>query len=231
MKAQLVHCVAYLPKWTQRKDIAMQTHKACRICKTLYPVSLEYFYKHSQAKDGFHSHCKECAKKRANDYHTAKTSNFPSGRPNENIFIDYLQKHGVAAEMGAVFKDFKFADVVTWGCVTIELKYSKPQASKYKFEFTPRQRRLNGEGVGIICLAMETDKGTISYHFFDAKNPIFYQDGKLKNSVYYNANPHHRKRPPVITDDMMAMAKNNFALIEQKRLTYSQQLIAIAQAA
>lgn len=208
----------------------MQTHKACRICKTLYPVSSEYFYKHSQAKDGFHSHCKECGKKRSNAYHAAKPDNKPLGRPNENIFIDYLMNHGIAAEMGAIFKSFKYADVVSWGCVTIELKYSKPHDGKYVFQFTPRQRRLNGEGVGIICLAMESNKG-ISYHLFDAKNPIFYQDGKLKNSVYYNANPHHRKRPPVITDDMMAMAKNNFALIEQKRLAYSQQLIAVAQAA
>ena len=208
----------------------MQTHKACRICKTLYPVSSEYFYKHSQAKDGFHSHCKECGKKRSNAYHAAKPDSKPLGRPNENVFIDHLLNHGIAAEMGAIFKSFKYADVVSWGCVTIELKYSKSQDGKYKFEFTPRQRRLNCEGLHVICLAVDNGK-QVGYHFFDAKNPLFYQDGKLKNSVYYNPSPQRRTRPVVLTDDMMAMAKNNFALIEQKRLAYSQQLIAVAKAA
>jgi hypothetical protein len=204
--------------------------KVCRLCNTSFPVTSEFWYKHPQMKDGFHSQCKECTKKRATSYHAAKIDNTPVGRPNENVFIDYLLNHGIAAEMGAIFKSFKYADVVSWGCVTIELKYSKPQDGKYKFEFTPRQRRLNCEGLNIICLAVDNGK-QIGYHFFDAKNPLFYQDGKLKNSVYYNPNPQRRTRPVVLTDDMMAMAKNNFALIEQKRLAYSQQLISIAKAA
>jgi hypothetical protein len=208
----------------------MELLKTCRICNMSFPVTSEYWYKHPQAKDGFHSHCKECGKKRANTYYAAKPNNIPSGRPNENVFIDHLQTLGIVAHMGALYKEFKFMDVVAWGCVTIELKYSKSQDGKYKFEFTPRQKRLNGEGVHIICLAVDSGKKT-DYHFFDAKNPLFYQDGKLKNSVYYNPNPQRRNKPPVLTNDMMAMAKNNVALIEQKRLAHSQQLITIAQAA
>lgn len=208
----------------------MNTSKTCRICNTQFPATSEFWYIAPQAKDGFQGRCKECTKKQANIYHAAKTSNAPLGRPNENTFIDHLQNLGIAAHMGALYKDFKFVDVVAWGCVTIELKYSKPQDGKYTFMFTPRQKRLNGEGLHIICLAVDNGTQT-SYHFFDAKNPLFYQDGKLKNSVYYNPNPQRRTRPVVLTDDMMAMAKNNVALIEQKRLAHSQKLIAIAKAA
>ena len=204
--------------------------KQCRLCNGNFPATTEYFYQHSQAKDGFHGHCKECAKKRASDYYSARTSNAPSGRPNENVFIDYLQNHGIAAYMGAIFKEFKYADVVAWSCITIELKYSKSHDGKYTFIFTPRQRRLNCEGLGIICLAMDTGKQVV-YHLFDAKNPIFYNKGKLKASLSYIPDAKHRKNVSVLMPDMMAMAKNNFALIEQKRLAYSQQLIAVAKAA
>lgn len=208
----------------------MELRKKCRICNESYPATLEFWYKHPQSKDGLKHECKTCTKKRANVYQATKPNSTPLGRPNENVFIDYLQNHGVAAEMGAIFKAFKYADVVAWGCITIELKYSRSETGKHVFIFTPRQQRLNCEGLGIICLAVDTGKET-SYHFFDARNPIFYKDGKLKASISYHPNAKHRKNKPVLMPDMMAMAKNNFALIEQKRVSYSQQLIEIARAA
>lgn len=187
--------------------------KQCRLCNGNFPATTEYFYKHPQMKDGLHNQCKACTKKRAKTYDSK-----PKGRPNEILLVNYLFKNGVFADAGARFKIYKLADVVAWGCVTIEMKYCWSEIEKYKFEFTPRQLKLNGAGVDVICLAID-GIGEMEYHFFDAKDPFFYKGGKLKRTVTYQ--PYAKWRvegKEVLTPDVMDKAKDNISVIECRRL-------------
>lgn len=187
--------------------------KQCRICNGNFPATSEFFYQHPQSKDKLHSQCKTCTKARAGTY-----DNIPKGRPNEVLLVNYLLRRGVFADVGAKFKGYKLADVVAWGCVTIEMKYSWSDEERHKFQFTPRQQRLNGAGVDVICLATE-GMGEIEYHFFDAKDPFFYKGGKLKAGISYA--PHANRRfstKEVLMPDMMDKALDNLSIIECYRL-------------
>jgi hypothetical protein len=197
------------------------SQKLCRLCNGSFPATSEHFYQHSESKDGLHGHCKACAKKRARTY-----DNKPKGRPNEILLVNHLLKHNVFADVGAKFKIYKLADVVAWGCVTIEMKYSWSEIEKHKFQFTPRQLKLNGAGVDVICLTTD-GMGEMEYHFFDAKDPFFYAGGKLKHSVSYQ--PYAKWRvegKEVLTPDMMDKARNDTSVIECYRLLAVQRLIS-----
>jgi hypothetical protein len=187
--------------------------KTCRLCNGNFPATSEFFYQRPQSKDGLQSQCKPCTKARARTY-----DNTPKGRPNEVLLVNYLLKHGVFADVGAKFKDYKLADVVAWGCVTIEMKYSWSEIEKHKFEFTPRQLKMNGAGVDVICLATD-GMGEMEYHFFDARNPFFYNCGKLKRTVTYQSHAKWRvEGKEVLTPDIMDKARNDTSVIECYRL-------------
>lgn len=198
---------------------AIVTQKQCRICNGTFPATPEYFYQHEPAKDGLHGQCKACTKARAKTY-----EHEPKGRPNEVLLVNYLLKNGVFADVGARLKAYKFADVVAWGCVKIEMKYSWSHEEKHKFQFTPRQLKLNGAGVDVICLATD-GTGEIEYHFFDAKDPFFYKGGKLKPSFSYIPYAHHRKGKEVLLPEVMDKARDNVSVIECYRLQVVSQMI------
>lgn len=46
----------------------MITKKTCNECKTQYPATSEYFYKHPNCKDGLRPQCKSCIRKSQLDY-------------------------------------------------------------------------------------------------------------------------------------------------------------------
>lgn len=42
--------------------------KVCNVCNNEFPLTSEYFYKKSDAKDGFRNYCKECSKAKIREY-------------------------------------------------------------------------------------------------------------------------------------------------------------------
>ena len=197
--------------------------KICRACKE--PLPLSDFYKRKNS-DSYVSECKACMKLRSkNQSNTGKDYLVPRAT-TEITAIDYLKSKGIPAVPGKALHH-SHVDVVAFGCVEIEVKYAslKFQRSieKFCFSASPSQQE-NGFRAQVVMLICDYKNGMMSYHFFDAKHPVFYMKGRMKTGFtftpgMYEAKKHGSNRL-VMVQGMMDEAQDNVALIyEQLKLT------------
>lgn len=199
--------------------------KVCRRCKIEKPLT--DFNRRSGItfpnKPGdYQSECKSCIKERMQS--TPRWSRNIPLTIGEQFLIDYLAKSGIYATPGkSVYA--ADVDVVAWGCVWIEVKHSKYElwgGNEYRFMFkaSPVQvkRGFLAQIVVLICdyIDMQT------YHFFDAKDPVFYRNDTLKSGLTFvpgllKPRKVHQGNV-VMTQGMMDAAQDQIGMIETYRL-------------
>lgn len=198
--------------------------RTCRTCKAEKDES--EFYKHLGSKGGISTECKECAKVAQKRVYRPRKNHrdIISGRDTENKVIAQLNFQGIYAVSGKATQ-FRWCDVVAWGCVTIEVKTSKlNKRGMYQFAFTPMQRK-RGIVADLVLLVCE-DQNT--FHLFPSNHAVFYHsDGTLKAGMGYMPNcesPKVRKDYESLTDKTMQYYQDAWAQIETKRLNMVKKL-------
>ena len=157
--------------------------KVCRDCKIEKPVS--EFYK-PKLGNYYLSYCKACSKQRVNNKNRNNEDYQVPYVESEKMAIEYLESCGIPTLPGKALRK-SHVDAIAFGCVGIEVKYSLLSndrgVEKYMFKTTPLQQQRGFLG-SIVCLIC--DSGTErTFHFFDAKNPVFYMDDRLKTGFTF----------------------------------------------
>jgi hypothetical protein len=191
--------------------------KECRKCHEVKPLT--EFYVSSTLKDQLSNKCKLCSIA----YGKSRNGN-KSPREQEVRFVEYLTKKGIYATLGRNAGDHKWADVVAWGCIRIELKTSFAQfhTERHTFHFNKNQR--NNMTSHLIVLETRY-RGKSRYHFFDSDHPIFFaESGNRKATVVYTANPNRHIEIDNLSS-AFAQALNQVELIEQARQAEIQKML------
>lgn len=206
--------------------------KTCRSCGQVLPVTA--FYKRSSVKrDSYTSECKSCMRERSRQTNLQRLPADVPRTKSETLALTYLRTAGIPAVPGKAFR-LADVDVVAWGCVWIEVKYSLLKSSprpRFQFGATPAQIR-RGYLAHVIMLICDYGDNQ-SYHLFQSDHDVFYRDladgtRKVKAAVAYipEATGSTRRAAPSIvvpTDALMKLHEDNLDCIEQARLVVAQQ--------
>jgi len=145
--------------------------------------------------------------------------------------ITRLNQEGIAVLPGKAVHAAD-VDVVAWGHVWIEIKHSPVRSivGRPGFHFGATRKQIKrGFLAHVVILICEYEDGNKTFHLFDAKDPVFYRDGKVKSALTYMLTPkrQYKERPGrlALTTDRMNAALNRWDLIEQARLKISADLI------
>ena len=166
----------------------MYTEKRCNRCKVTKPLA--EFYIRSGISNPielghYTSECKTCMSDR-NKY--AKTLDATEPRAfTEVLGINYLKKHGIPCLPGKAVS-FSHVDIVAFGCVEIEVKFSRLDfiGGAYRFKFTSSPKQVQrGYLADAILLICEYSKENTTYHVFDVNHPVFYINGHVKNGMNF----------------------------------------------
>lgn len=183
--------------------------KVCTDCgKTKH---LSGFYKRSGAPHLRLSVCKDCMKLRAKT--ATKYPAYKSGVVHEQELIDKLATLGIPALPGKALAH-KWADVIAWGCVMIEVKLATFDGRSYHWTFTPQQQQRGVRG-HIIVLA--TFNHGYDYYVFPSDYEGFYNDGGLKTGVMWTPKRSGGGKKAVLTESIMRIAYNSWIDIDYKR--------------
>jgi len=200
--------------------------KTCIHCGRLLPITEFYFSAHGG--DNHNPYCKECARAiRIKNYSPDKQRRERAIHHGEAILIAYLRSNGVYAAPGKC-SEWRWIDVVAFGCVRIECKYSEGQHKEhFAFAFGYRQRNV---GISADVVALICDDGIEpTFHLFDIRDAVF--DGiraKTKRSLSFIRNPKSVKggrKTSILNTTNMAAARDNISVIydyvgvAQRRLT------------
>lgn len=201
----------------------MNEFKACNTCKQI--KSLNEYYRHGKYYMG---ECKECAKARTRSH--PRWDRRQSSIESEMSVLSQLNRMGIPALPGKTLSH-QYADIIAHGCLQIEVKSSRNYGndihSEFQFAFTPKQRRDGIRGDLIVLVCRWIDKYT--YHVFPTLHPAFFlPTGERKTAVGWHKNKHPagRKSDTALTDDLMEMAQDNWALVEQYRQKIVERLKA-----
>lgn len=208
--------------------------KVCNRCKSEKSVS--EFYIRSGCDNPtevghYSSECKDCMKQR-----TKGQKHLPPTEPRavtEILALEYLKNRGIPALPGKAVS-FSHVDVVAFGCVEIEVKFSRLQFNKgvhrFRFAATPNQSRHGFRG-SIVMLICEYPSGRYTYHLFDARHPVFYIHGRVKIAFLFTPGAtealKHGDNRVVMTQPLMDAHQDNIALVWKKLKSYSEQLKAV----
>lgn len=103
--------------------------KMCRKCSVVYPTTVEFFYRDSATKDGWHGHCKECSngykkteiqKQKHREYARVSTNRrrtklkgLGKGFSRKDITLQYRAQKGKCWHCGCKLNDIYHADHLT----------------------------------------------------------------------------------------------------------------------
>lgn len=185
--------------------------KVCNACKLAKPLT-EFYVR----AGGYPvSECKDCMKARNNNPKTPKTVAIV---PSEKLLIHKLGSLGIPAYPGKAISH-AHVDIVAWGLINIEVKYSTQKNGVYAFITTPAQRR-DGFRAHIVVLMCDTEDG-VTFHLFDSHDPVFFMDGRMKSAVTYapNVKQHkHEDNRAVLTKERMELAQDRWEMVEEYRV-------------
>lgn len=196
--------------------------KICTKCNIEKPATLEFFYKHHSNTDGLTSWCKACMKALSK-----RQSYVPvdSRIPNEGEAkaIAWLKRFGIPANGGKNIEAVKWLDVLAWGCVRIEVKYSKTNAQGIWswVMYSVNNKAQEAMPHLILLIGEDVRTGTTRYFLFDAQHPEFFNGntGERKIQVSYNyqsVNAHNH--------EVFRRHENKAALVEDYRLQIAREL-------
>jgi hypothetical protein len=147
----------------------------------------------------------------------------------EILALNYLHSKGIPALPGKALRH-SHVDVIAFGCVDIEIKYSRLEykGMEEQFVFTAtRAQQYGGFRAQIVILVCDwNDK--VTYHLFKTDNPVFYLKGRVKNGLTFTpgrlvAKKHGNNRV-VMVQSMMDEAQDNLTLIYEQLRAVSQKL-------
>jgi hypothetical protein len=176
----------------------------------------------------YNSECKECLKERSRiTGHRVRTEPVVEA---ERMAIEYLTRHGIAALPGKAVAAVD-VDVVCWGHVWIEVKYSgmkhRGRQEQFVFTATPKQR-THGFRAHLVMLICEWPDNRHSYHLFDAHDPVFYMGDRVKSGFTYTPGnteaKKHGDNRVVMVDPLMIRACDRVGLIWAKMKEISEEL-------
>jgi len=200
--------------------------KICCSCQCLKPLS--EFYKRSYS-NSVSSECKECVKKRSVGKKHKNEDYMKSLVMSEELAIAFLHRNGIPALPGKALRQ-SHVDVIAFGCVHIEVKYAPFEVDrtvkKFTFKVTPSQQK-NGFRAEVVILICGYDNH-MTYHLFDAKDPVFYMHGRVKTGFTFTpgsfeAKKHGNNRV-VMTQPMMDAAEDKVSLVFDKLNQHVEQL-------
>lgn len=148
--------------------------KQCAICLEVKSVS-DFYMHHASGKH--ERYCKACKREIQRKYKKYPVNK--SGVPHEQDIINLLCSIGIYACSGKR-SQFRWTDIVAWGCVQIEAKLGLEQRSNtFLFRFTPKQRK---EGIsGDVVVLMIDNAEQTRYFVLPSNSPVFYKaDGSIK---------------------------------------------------
>lgn len=199
----------------------MNDYKVCGKCKQ--EKHIDDFYKRHNG--GALTDCKECHKIRSRNQ--VQSDRRIAVNKSEMLVIDRLKEMRIPALPGKAL-GYVWADVVAWGCVLIECKYSKDKgAGFFQWGFSPLQID-KGLRAHLVVLCCDYEEMGITYHVFNVNDPVFYHsNGERKTGVAYEVNARHRRMDRVVlTDRMMSDHQDQWQLVEHARQDVSLQLAA-----
>lgn len=204
--------------------------RTCTHCHVTKPATLEHFYKGATNADRLTSWCKDCMKARSKSNSKLNIQSDTKPRDDgEALALLLFLNQGIPADLGKNTKGMAWVDLVLWGCIKVEVKYSqKPIQWQWVMTSTNNPKTVAPDVVLLIGKHVKTQL----HHYFilTPNHPVFINsDGSRKKSYGYSYLNRIGKQG--FTIDPLLQHENNFALIEQKRLAYSQQLIEVARAA
>lgn len=197
--------------------------RACTKCHALKPATLEYFYKHRTNEHGLTSWCKDCMKSLSKSQtYKPKDSRIPN--VGESKAIAWLKSHGIPANGGKNIEAVTWLDVLAWGCVRIEVKYSKTnkQGIWSWMMYSVNDKEIKGIMPHVVIfIGEDVQSGETRYFVFDACHPeLFNQEsGQRKINMTYNY-----QSPNAVNHDVFKRHEQGIVLIEQFRLSISAEL-------
>lgn len=196
-------------------------YKICRVCEQ--EKHIDEFYRRHNGNP--YNHCKSCHNTKMMDIYHEKgvIDRRVAVNQSEILVIERLKANHIPASPGKTL-GYKWADVVAWGCVLIECKYSSLRADTFNWTFSPLQQE---QGLRAHIVVLCADYGhEITYHVFDANHPIFSnRNGKRKTGVIYMLSPKHRKsNANTLTPEMMSYYQDAWGKIETYRISASENL-------
>lgn len=212
--------------------------KYCNRCEKTKPLS--EFYLRSGKKDITNPDhllqgCRECRKKASSERQSQRLPNTQPAVLSEILVINYLKQKGIPSLPGKAVKSAD-VDVVAYGCVWIECKYSQlakrgggGKHDEFLFVTTPRQQQT-GLKANVVVLICEYPDGRQTFHFFPANHPVFYMDGRVKSGFTFR--PGRTKAlkfgnsRTVMTQSMMDGAQDATWLIKDALNQIEQKLMA-----
>lgn len=207
------------------------TNPQCEHPGELQPVSAFYVRSGIQTPTipgHYISECKACMKRR-----NAKQAHLPDTEPRtftETVAIDYLREHGIHSLPGKAVSATD-VDVVAWGAVWIEVKYARLEwagaQEVFHFVTTPKQNQ-RGFLAHLVLLICEYPDGKRRFHLFDAHDPVFYMQGRLKRGFTFRPGATDAKKwtdgRVVMLQSMMDEAQDRLSLIPQAMQKISGEL-------
>lgn len=204
--------------------------KVCRRCKMVKPIT-EFYVRSGittpEHEGHYNSECKDCVKDRSRTVGSIHPT--VPRQLSEQLGLAELLRQGISSLPGkAVFGSH--VDIVCWGCVLVEIKYSRLEshAGQYSFRFssTPRQVQ-RGFLAHVVMLICDYDSHQ-TYHLFKSNYEAFYINGHLKTSFFFTPGQSeqlkHQDTRLKLLQPAMDESENRFELIEEYRVRISEAL-------
>jgi hypothetical protein len=181
-----------------------------------YPATPEHFYKRGDG--ALNKMCKTCYRAKRKGRKSLPKTAIHKG---EILAIDMLCRNGIFATSGKSTSNGKWIDVMAWGCVKIEVKYSAENTDGcWGFGFTST-RNKNTQHPHLIMLIGERYTGERRYYLFPENHPVFFNEfGERKKGIGYKIDAIRRSDnlPQVtLTEDLLKSHRNAWHLIEMQR--------------
>lgn len=204
------------------------------------PQSISVFYKRSgfsETSEAGHyvSECKACMRQRSR---TLAARRLPSTEPralSEKLAIGYLNAHGIPALPGKAFLASD-VDIVAWGCVRVEVKYSGLPLNERHFTFGLTRRQVQRGLLADVVMLVCDYEDRQTFHLFPPDEPAFYfLDGRRKGGFIFTPGQmeqkKHMQNHVTLTQPMMDTAQDRIGLITAalKRVSADLKLKARAQ--
>lgn len=205
--------------------------KTCRRCKSVQPIT-EFYVRSGittpEHEGHYNSECKTCMRERSQNIGTIHPT--VPRQLSEQLGLNALLEHGISALPGKAVSG-SHVDLVCWGCVYLEVKYSRLEFQggqfSFKFSSTPRQVQ-RGFLAHLVMLICDYDNRQ-TFHVFRANHEAFYINGHIKTAFLFTPGQteqiKHVETRIKLLQQTMDEAQDRWDLIEEKRLEIQQQLL------